>query len=188
MIVVNKFFEDRVEQLFDLANIVEDLFTAAGVEYRLIGGLAVYLYVEQAAPDAGRLTRDIDIAVRRQDLARIAEVAPRFGLELRHVAGVDMLVRTGQPSARRAVHLVFASEKVRAEYLTPTPDMGPANTIGRFRLIPLADLVRMKLTSFRLKDQTHIKDLEEAGLLTPEIEAGLTPELLDRLNHVKASS
>jgi hypothetical protein len=155
MIAVNKFFEDRVEQLFDLANVVE-----------------------QAVPDAGRLTKDIDSAVRRQDLARIAEVAPRFGRELRHVAGGDMLVQSKQPSARRAVHMVFTAA---------TPDMGPAQAIGRFRLIPLADLLRMKLTSFRLKDQTHIKDLQEAGLLTSEIEAGLSPELLDRLHRVKAA-
>ena len=59
---VNTFFEKRVEQLFDLAGRVEAAFAAAGLDYRVIGGLAVYLYVEEAEPDAGRLTRDIDIA------------------------------------------------------------------------------------------------------------------------------
>lgn len=32
-----------------------------------------------------------------------------------------------------------------------------------------------------LRDEAHIKDLDEAGLLTPEIEASLPPELMDRL-------
>ena len=40
MIVVNRFFEERVEQLFDLANLVEEIFSSAGIEYRIIGGLA----------------------------------------------------------------------------------------------------------------------------------------------------
>ena len=43
---VNAFFEKRVEQLFDLAGRVEAAFAAAGLEYRVIGGLAVYLYVD----------------------------------------------------------------------------------------------------------------------------------------------
>ena len=49
---VNTFFEKRVEQLFDLAGRVEAAFAAAGLEYCVIGGLAVYLYVEEAEPDA----------------------------------------------------------------------------------------------------------------------------------------
>lgn len=181
MVVVNQFFEERVEQLFDLAKLVEEIFSSAGIEYRIVGGLAVYLYVEEVEPDAGRLTKDIDIAVRREDLARIAEAAKPFGMELRHVAGVDMLVRRDQPSARRAVHLVFSGEKVRPEYVAATPALGAASGMRGFRLIPLADLVRMKLTSFRAKDEAHIKDLDEAGLLTPELEASLPAELAARL-------
>ncbi len=176
-ILVNTFFEKRVEQLFDLAGRIETAFAAAGLEYRVIGGLAVYLYVEEAEPDAGRLTRDIDITVRREDLERISGAVEPFGLEYRHVEGVDMLVQAGAPSARRAVHLIFTGEKVKAEYPEAAPPIGPCRTVQGVRLIPLADLVRMKLTSFRSKDETHLKDLDEAGLITAEIEAGL-PELL----------
>ncbi len=45
----------------------------------------------------------------------------------------------------------------------------------------------MKLTSFRLKDQAHLKDLDEAGLITPELENGLSEILRARLAHVRAS-
>ena len=68
---VNSYFEERVDRLFDLAEMVERAFSTAGLEYRVVGGLATYMYVEESAPDAGRLTRDIDIAVRREDLLRI---------------------------------------------------------------------------------------------------------------------
>jgi len=182
----NTFFEERVEQLFDLAGLVERIFSSAGLEYRVIGGLAAYIYVEEVEPDAGRLTKDIDIAVRRDDLERIAKAAEPFGLRHRHVAGVDMLVQADQPSARRAIHLVFTGEKVRPEYHEPTPELGPCRQVRGLRLIPLADLVRMKLTSFRAKDEAHLKDLDEAGLITRDVEAGLSPVLAERLAQVRA--
>jgi hypothetical protein len=182
----NVFFETRVEQLFDLARLVETIFAAAGLEYRVIGGLAVYLYVEDADPDAGRLTRDIDIVVRRQDLDKIAEAAKKLGLEHRHTAGTDMLVQAAGPSARRAVHLVFAGEKVRPDYPEAAPDLSSGRTLQGVRLVPLADLVRMKLTSFRAKDEAHLKDLDQAGLITPEIEDTLSGVLRQRLNQTRA--
>jgi hypothetical protein len=88
------------------------------------------------------------------------------------------LVQAGAPSSRRAVHLVFASETA--------PSLGPARTIRHLRLTPLADLVRMKLTSFRAKDAAHIIDLDDAGLITPEIEAGVSDVLRSRLAEARA--
>jgi hypothetical protein len=155
-------------------------------EYRVIGSLAVYLYVEEAEPDAGRLTRDIDIAVRREDLARIARAVEPYGMQHRHVAGVDMLVQNGASSARRAVRLIFTGERVTSNYPEPAPDIGPCRILHGVRLVPLADLIRMKLTSFRSKDETHLKDLDEVGLITPEIEAGLSEILSMRLAQLRA--
>jgi len=182
---VNTFFEKRVNQLFDLARRVDAAFSAVGVEYRVVGGLAAYLYVEEVSPDAGRLTKDIDIVVRREDLPRIADAVKKFGLEHRHAAGVDMLVQSNQPSARRAVHMVFAGEKVREEYVEPVPQLGSGREIQQVPVIPLSDLVRMKLTSFRLKDQMHLKDLDQAGLVNPAIEESLSPSLRERLARVR---
>jgi hypothetical protein len=184
--LVNSFFETRVEKLYDLAQRIEQAFSAAGLEYRVVGGLAAYLYVEERDPDAGRLTRDIDVAVRREDLPKIAQAVEPLGLEYRHVAGIDMLVQAGQPSARRAVHLIFTGEKVRDEYPERVPEIGAYRRVGGIRLMPLADLVRMKLTSFRAKDETHLKDLDEAGLITPEVEADLPAVLRERLARVRA--
>jgi hypothetical protein len=183
---VNSFFETRLEQLFSLAQVVERAFTAAGIEYRIIGGLAAYLYVEEREPDAGRLTRDIDITVRREDLEAIAAAVLPFGLQYRHVAGVDMLVQTGQPSARRAVHMIFSGEKVREDYDEAAPEMGDFRTLQGVRLVPVEDLIRMKLTSYRLKDEMHLKDLDEAGVITPEIEGRLSPLQLRRLLQTRA--
>jgi hypothetical protein len=97
-----------------------------------------------------------------------------------------MLIRPDQPSARRAIHLVFAGEKVRPEDPEPIPELGPSRRIRELRLIPIEDLIHMKLISFRAKDETHLKDLDEAGLITPEVEAGLSPILAERLARMRA--
>jgi hypothetical protein len=109
--------------------LIEKIFSSAGLEYRVAGGLATYLYVEQVERDAGRLTKDIDIAVRREDLDAIARAAEKFGLQYRRVAGIDMLVEAANPSARRAVHLIFAGEKVRPEYVEAAPNLGDSVSI-----------------------------------------------------------
>jgi len=44
----------------------------------------------------------------------------------------------------------------------------------------------MKLTSYRLKDQVHIQDLDHVGLITPEIEQTLSEPLLARLKEVRS--
>ena len=54
-------------------------------------------------------------------------------------------------------------------------------------IISVADLVKMKLTSFRLKDRVHIQDLDGVGLITPDIEAQLSPTLKARLQEVRAT-
>ncbi len=185
-VFVNTFFENRVNQLFDLAERIERAFSSAGIEYRIVGGLAAYLYIEEVEPDAGRLTKDIDIAVRRQDLEKIANAVEPFGLTLRHTAGIDMLVQAEEPSARRAVHLVFAGEKVRPGYVEPAPELGSAYRVRGVAFNSIPDLVRMNLTSFRARDEAHLKDLDEARLITPEIEGSLPPALLERLGRVRS--
>ena len=69
-----------------------------------------WLYFSRSAraiPMAARFTRDVDVAVDRADLERIAKAAEEFGFRYRHVAGVDMLVSAENPKAKSAVHLVF---------------------------------------------------------------------------------
>ncbi len=105
----------------------------------------------------------------------------------RHVAGVDMLVDKEKPQARSAVHLVFVNEKVRTEYLEPVPASEPVRTKEGILIAPVADLVRMKLTSFRLKDKVHIQDLDGVGLITQEIEKSLSEPLRQRLAEVRAT-
>jgi len=97
-----------------------------------------------------------------------------------------MLVQSAHPTARRAVRLVFSGERVRSDYLEPAPVIGPCRILNGLRLIPVADLVRMKLTSYRASDEAHIIDLDHAGLITADIESTLSPQLKERLTQARA--
>jgi len=184
---VNAHYERHVEQLIELAARFAEALTKAGVEYRIVGGLAIYLHINAIDPLAARLTRDIDAAVSRADIARIAKAVEPFGLEFRHAAGVDMLVDARSRKARSSVHLVFVKEKVRPDYVAPVPEFSSPSKLEGLLVAPVADLVRMKLTSFRLKDRVHIQDLDGVGLITPEIEAALPDILRERLAQVRAT-
>lgn len=180
-------YDRHVQQLFDTIDRLARALAQAGVEYRVVGGVAVFLHVYERDPLAARSTRDVDVAVDRRDLEVIIEAARQVGFEYRHAAGVDMLVDAREPRARSAVHLVFVGEKVRPEYTEPVPGFSPAvRTTEGVLLIAVADLVGMKLTSFRLRDRVHLQDLDSVGLITAEIEAGLPQALRDRLRDLRA--
>jgi hypothetical protein len=186
-VLVNAHYEKHVEQLVEVAGRFAAALSQAGIEYRIVGRLAVYLHVNTIDPLAARLTRDIDVAIRRTDIQEIARLVKPFGLEWRHAAGVDMLVDAQAPKVRSAVHFIFVNERVRPEYLETVPDFSLAPNIDGLAVAPVADLVGTKLTSFHLKDRVHIHDMDSVGLITPDIEAGLPEILRQRLAEVRAS-
>ena len=180
-------YDIHVEQLLEKMRRVHAALTAAGIPYRIIGCMGVFLQVSARDQDKARLTRDVDIAVQRTDLEEIKKAAEPFGFVYRHAAGLDMLLDAGKPKAGSAVHLVFAREKVRPVDAEPIPFSEPTRTTEGILIAPVADLVRMKLTSFRLKDKVHIQDMDSVGLITPEIENDLPELLRERLKEVRAT-
>jgi hypothetical protein len=83
------------------------------------------------------------------------------------------------------VRLVMAGEKVRPTDLAEIPEFSePFETSEDILIVPINDLVRMKLTSFRFKDKAHIKDMQGVGLITPEVATSLPEELRIRLVEV----
>jgi|SRR5579872_2171213 len=180
-------YDSFVDQLFEVMKRFTGALAQAGIEYRVIGGMAVMLHVRDRDPMAARLTNDVDAAVQRTDLPAIIRAVEPFGFTYRQVAGVDMLVDSAKPTARSAIHLVFVGEKVRKEYPEPVPFSPPAKTVEGALIAPVADLVRTKLTSFRLKDRVHLQDMDRVHLITPEIEAGLPEILRQRLAEVRAT-
>jgi hypothetical protein len=156
----------------------------AGVPYAVAGGNAVAAWVSRVDEAAVRNTQDVDILIRRCDLASAIKAMSEAGFVYRHSAGIDMLLDGPEAKARDAVHLVFAGEKVRPEYLLPAPDVQESEAAPAFRLLSLESLVRMKLTSFRDKDRMHLRDFLEVGLIDAEWRKRFPPELGDRLQEL----
>lgn len=156
----------------------------AAIPYAVIGGNAVAAWVSRVDEAAVRNTQDVDILLRRQDLeAAKAALAPA-GFVYRHAASIDMFLDGPGAKARDAVHVIFAGEKVRPEDAVPTPDLADSEAASSFRLLNLAALVRMKLTSFRLKDRVHLQDMIGVGLIDSSWVNRVPPELAARLQEI----
>lgn len=153
----------------------------AGVPYAVADGNAVAAWVSRIDEAAVRNTQDVDILLRRADLDRAIAAMRAAGFVYRHAAGIDMFLDGPEAKARDAVHLVFAGEKVRQEYLLAAPDTSESECADAFRVLNLDALVRMKLTSFRDKDRTHLRDMLEVGLIDATWVDKLPSELADRL-------
>jgi hypothetical protein len=154
-----------VEKVRDRLRRAAAALNKAGVPYAVAGGNAVAAWVSRVDEAAVRNTQDVDILLRRADLPAANAALAAAGFVYRHVKSLDMFLDGENASARDAVHVVFAGEKVRPENPIPTPDVSESEETTAFRLVSLDALVRMKLTSFRDKDRTHLRDLLEVGLV-----------------------
>jgi hypothetical protein len=159
----------------------------AGVPYAVAGGNAVAAWVSRVDEVAVRNTQDVDIILRRADLPAATEAFVQNGFVPRHVAGMDMFLDGARARARDAVHIVFAAEKVRPDYVAPAPDVSESEQTETFRLLSLEALVRMKLTSFRDKDRVHLRDLIQVGLVDEGWLDRIPPPLRARLEELLAN-
>lgn len=156
----------------------------AGVPYAVVGGNAVAAWVSRVDEAAVRNTQDVDILLRRSDMDAAEAALAQAGFIHRHVASIDLFLDGPKAKARDAIHIVFSGEKVRPEYALPAPDVAESEPADHFRVLKLEPLVRMKLTSFRDKDRTHLRDLLEVGLLDPSWCRRLPDELAARLQQL----
>jgi hypothetical protein len=152
------------------------------VEYALVGGQAVALWVATRDPDAVRTTKDVDLLLRRNDVPAARAAAREVGLDYFEVLGVGMLLERSDPHPRRGVHLIWAGEKVRPEYDFPAPQVGDSLSLAEgIRVVALPGLVQMKLTSYRDQDRVHLRDMIEVGLIDRVLSAQLPSPLAARL-------
>jgi hypothetical protein len=155
---------------------------AAGVPYAVVGGNAVAAWVSRVDEAAVRNTQDVDLLLRREDFEAARAALAGAGFVFRHVKGIDMFLDGAGAKARDALHILYAREKVRADSdLVAAPDVGESEPMAGFRAIGLEALVRMKLTSYRRKDQMHLLDLIDVGLVDESWVDRLPPSLAERL-------
>jgi hypothetical protein len=153
----------------------------AGIPYAVAGGNAVALWVSRVDPDAVRNTSDVDLLVRRSDLDRIKEALAAVGFVYRHAADLDLFLDGPDGRARAGIYLIFAGELVRPGEALPNPEVTDSEATEAFRMLRLRALVGIKLTVYRDKDRTHLRDLLEVGLIDESWGQHYPAELAERL-------
>jgi hypothetical protein len=183
--------EDVLERMFLAVEKVRDrlqrstsALEAAGVPYAVIGGNAVAAWVSTVDPGAARNTVDVDIMVNRADFAAVKAALEGAGFQHYELMDVHMFLDGPNGRPRDAVHLLFAGEKVKQEYAAAAPDLAATERTEAHQMLALEPLVLMKLTSFRDKDRTHLRDMIEVGLLDRSWLGRLQPELASRLEEL----
>ncbi len=154
---------------------------AASIPYAVVGGNAVAAWVSRIDESAVRNTRDVDILLRRSDLETAKTALEAAGFVYRHVKSIDMFLDGPGSKAGDAVHIVFAGENVTSNSVTVSPAIDEIDADGPFVVANLEALVRMKLTSYRDKDRTHLRDMIDVGLIDATWPARFQAELGARL-------
>lgn len=187
-VVLHEFSWERmvaaVEDVRERARRAAAALTNAGIPFVVVGGHAVASWVARVDVEAVRNTKDVDLLVQREDFLRVIDALQAAGFVHRDVHGVDLFLDGAEGSVRSAIHIVFAGEKVYPDYVLPTPSVSESEPGPDFPVPTLEALVRMKLTSNRLKDKVHVLDLLEVGLVDETWCERLPAELSARLRQL----
>lgn len=153
----------------------------AEIPFAVVGGNAIAAWVATVDIGAVRNTRNVDMMVRRADFDQVRSVLESAGFLHHRVAGVDLFLDGPEGRASDAVHLIFAGEMVRPHELGPNPDVDEDDVLGGVTTLSLFPLVQIKLTAFRRKDQVHLLDLIQVGLVDATWTSRLPEALAVRL-------
>jgi hypothetical protein len=157
---------------------------AAGVPYAVAGGNAVAEWVARVDEDAVRNTRDVDILIRRADFAAARACLETVGFIYYKLLDIDTFIDGPQGKPSGGIHLLYAGEKVRRADDYNLPEIDESERAIEFQVVKLEALLRMKLTSYRLKDRVHILDMIGVGLLDATWPARFPSPLGDRLQQL----
>ncbi len=157
---------------------------AGGVPYAVVGGNAVAEWVGRVDEGAVRTTRDVDLMVRRADLPAMRSALEAAGFVYQNVIDVNVFLDGPEGKPSGGLHVLFAGEKVSPLDEFACPDVDESERAAEFQVVSLPALVRMKLTSWRLKDRVHLLDMIQVGLLDATWPARLPPPLANRLQEL----
>jgi predicted Fe-Mo cluster-binding NifX family protein len=158
-----------------------------GIRYAVAGESAVAAWVSRVDESAVRNTRDVDILLCREDAEKAREALEAAGFVHRRIASLgkagamDVFLDGPDAKVSDAVHVLWAGEKPVPDAIENTPELNETEAGEGFALVPLQDLVRMKLISFRDKDRMHLSDLLSVGLIDESWPELFPAELTTRL-------
>ena len=169
-----------------VANVRERLTRASSalegamIAHAVVGGNAVFLWVEAYGEGGERNTPNVDFLISRADLARAAAALERVGF-VGVIDRADLFLDGPNGSPRTRLRLLFAQEQVRESDLLPNPGCREVVRFGAFAVLPLEALVQTKLVAYRIVDRVHLRDLLDIGLIDAAWTRRYPPELAERL-------
>ena len=175
---------DAVEAVRERALRATAALKTAGIPYAVAGGNAVAAWVARVDRAAVRNTQDVDILVRRADFDRVKQALESAGFIHHELMGVDCFIDGPGGSPRDGVHLLYAAEKVRPDYAVPSADVTEVESANEYDVVNLLALLKMKLNSFRRKDQVHLLDMLSVGLIDSSWLSQLPPLHAERLQQL----
>jgi hypothetical protein len=172
-----------LDEVTDRLQRITRAFEEASVPYALVGGQAVALWVATKDPAAVRTTKGVDILLERADLGRARAAALTVGMDYFEKLGVGMFLERTDANPRRAVHLLWAGEKVTPDCTLPSPPVEDRLFLEAGKaVVSLSGLVRMKLLANRDQDRVHLRDLIDVDLVSRDFLRDLPPVLASRLD------
>jgi hypothetical protein len=158
--------------------------TQANVPYAVIGGNAVAAWVATRDEGAVRNTKDVDILLSPEDADAATKALAQVGFHRVKTLGVTMFLDGSDGKPSQAVHVIWAGEKVRADYSMAAPTVDQSRDIDGKRFVELLRLLEMKLVSNRDKDRVHVRDMIGVGLIDESWLEKLNPLLAQRLQEL----
>jgi hypothetical protein len=148
---------------------------AARMSYRVVGSFAVFLHVECVDWAAARLTGVVDFEIDGDDSSI-------------DVALATIRMTRGTSDQGWTAILSLDDPRAYSRFRWRSGNVGSAVRVPPgVMVMPVPELVRLNLQNFRLKEQLHVQDMDWVGLITPEIEVGLSEALRVRLAEVRAT-
>lgn len=157
---------------------------AAGIRHAMVGECAVRAWVTRADEAAARGTRDVEVLLRRGDFFHAQSAFEAAGFSYRAANGVEIFLDSPDAKSRESFRAIYANELEHPEDVEPAPDADDYEKIDGLRILKLAALVRMKLSSYRIIDRVNLNDLIDVELVDATWCARLPPELAARLQHL----
>lgn len=172
------------ERVIERLQRAEQALRLASVEHAIIGGHAVAAWVSTVNPSATRFTKDVDLLVRRVDLETIKSALHSVGFVYRHAAKIHFFLDGPEGKFEEGVHLIFAEEPIKSSDVMPAPTLAEREVLNGRSVISLTGLLQMKLIAYRLKDQMHLVDLAQLGLIDRTWVSRFEEPLASRLQQI----
>jgi hypothetical protein len=123
----------------------------------------------------------VDILLREADADRATVALANAGFHRAKVFDVTMFPDDPDGKPSQAVHILWAGQKVKSDYVSPVPSVEDCQRMQGKRIIGLVEMVRMKLLSNRDKDRVHLRDMIGVGLIDSHWPELFEPPLNERL-------